>query len=147
MYKTFSRKLPRMIRHLKEEISASGGVPSAWKTIRRTRPMRKPSGLFSTTSRTSGNSFVFPFPYGLKTLLVKSFDKYLYIYLYKYFISRLLLMHAVLRIRIHRIHMFFGLPDSDTSQRYRSGSGSCSGSGSFYHHAKMVRKTLIPTIL
>jgi hypothetical protein len=52
-------------------------------------------------------------------------------------------MHVVLRIRIHRIHMFLGLPDSDTSQRYGSGSGSCSGSGSFYHHAKMVRKTLI----
>jgi hypothetical protein len=30
-----------------------------------------------------------------------------------------------------------------TSQRYGSGSGSCSGSGSFYHHAKIVRKTLI----
>ncbi len=31
-----------------------------------------------------------------------------------------------------------------------SGSGSTSqryGSGSFYHHAKIVRKTLIPTIL
>ncbi len=34
-----------------------------------------------------------------------------------------------------------------TSQRYGSGSGSCAGSGSFYHHAKIVRKTLIPTIL
>ena len=44
----------------------------------------------------------------------------------------------------------FGPPGSgSTSQRYRSGSGSCSGSrsGSFYHHAKIVRKTLIPTIL
>ncbi len=31
----------------------------------------------------------------------------------------------------------FGLPGSgSTSQRY--GSGSCSGSGSFYHHAKIV---------
>jgi hypothetical protein len=42
----------------------------------------------------------------------------------------------------------FGPPWSgsgSTSQRY--GSGSCSGSGSFYHHAKLVRKTLIPTIL
>jgi hypothetical protein len=28
------------------------------------------------------------------------------------------------------------------SQRYGSGSGS----GSFYHHAKIVRKTLIPTV-
>ncbi len=40
----------------------------------------------------------------------------------------------------------FGPPGSgSTCQRY--GSGSCSGSGSFYHHAKIVRKTLIPTIL
>jgi hypothetical protein len=40
----------------------------------------------------------------------------------------------------------FGPPGSgSTSQRY--GSGSCSGSGSFYHHAKIVRKTLIPPIL
>jgi hypothetical protein len=38
----------------------------------------------------------------------------------------------------------FGPPVSgsgSTSQRYGSGSGS------FYHHAKIVRKTLIPTIL
>ena len=46
----------------------------------------------------------------------------------------------------------FGPPGSgsgSTSQRFGSGSGSCSGSGSgsFYHHAKIVRKTLIPTIL
>jgi hypothetical protein len=44
----------------------------------------------------------------------------------------------------------FGPPGSgSSSQRYGSGSGSgsCSGSGSFYHHAKIVRKTLIPTIL
>jgi hypothetical protein len=35
----------------------------------------------------------------------------------------------------------FGPPGSgSTSQRYGSGSGS------FYHHAKIVRKTLIPTI-
>jgi hypothetical protein len=34
-----------------------------------------------------------------------------------------------------------------TSQRYSSGSGSGSGSGSFYHHAKIVRKTMIPNIL
>jgi hypothetical protein len=34
----------------------------------------------------------------------------------------------------------FGSPGSgSTSERY--------GSGSFYHHAKIVRKTLIPTIL
>ncbi len=44
----------------------------------------------------------------------------------------------------------FGPPGSgSTSQGYGSGSGSCSGSGSgsFYHHAKIVRKTLLPTIL
>jgi hypothetical protein len=42
----------------------------------------------------------------------------------------------------------FGAPGSgSTSQSYESGSGSCSGSGSFYHHAKILRKTLIPTIL
>jgi hypothetical protein len=36
----------------------------------------------------------------------------------------------------------FGPPGSgSTSQRYGSGSGS------FYHHAEIVRKTLIPTIL
>jgi hypothetical protein len=28
-----------------------------------------------------------------------------------------------------------------------SGSASASGSGSFYHHAKIVRKTLIPTFV
>ncbi len=38
----------------------------------------------------------------------------------------------------------FGPPGSgSTSPRYGSGYGS----GSFYHHAKIVRKTLIPTIL
>jgi hypothetical protein len=43
---------------------------------------------------------------------------------------------------------FFGPPGSgSTSQRYGSGSCSGSGSGSFYHHAKIVRKTFIPTIL
>ena len=40
----------------------------------------------------------------------------------------------------------FGPPGS-TSQRYGSGSGSCSGFGSFYHQAKIVRKTLITTVL
>ncbi len=42
-----------------------------------------------------------------------------------------------------------GSGSGSTSQRYGSGSGSCfgSGSGSFYHHAKIVRKTLIPPIL
>jgi hypothetical protein len=48
-------------------------------------------------------------------------------------------------------HVFGPSGSGSTSQRYGSGSGSgsgsCSGSGSFYHHAKIVRKTLIPTIL
>jgi hypothetical protein len=40
----------------------------------------------------------------------------------------------------------FGPPGSgSTSQRYGSGSGA--GSGSFCHQAKIVRKTLIPTVL
>jgi hypothetical protein len=40
----------------------------------------------------------------------------------------------------------FGPPGSGSiSQRFGSGSGS--GSGSCYYHAKIVRKTLIPTIL
>jgi hypothetical protein len=40
----------------------------------------------------------------------------------------------------------FGPPGSGSiSQRYGSGFGF--GSGSFYHHAKIVRKTLIPTIM
>jgi hypothetical protein len=36
-------------------------------------------------------------------------------------------------------HVFKPPGSGSTSQRY--------GSGSFYHHAKIVRKTLIPTIL
>jgi hypothetical protein len=41
----------------------------------------------------------------------------------------------------------FGTPGSGcSSQSYGSGSCCGSGSGSFYHHAKIVRKTLIPTI-
>jgi hypothetical protein len=43
----------------------------------------------------------------------------------------------------------FGPPGSGSAKkRYGSGSGSGSGcgSGSFYHHAKIVGKTLIPTI-
>jgi hypothetical protein len=39
----------------------------------------------------------------------------------------------------------FGPPGS-ISQRYGSGSGSCSGSGSFYYQANIVRKTLISTV-
>ncbi len=42
---------------------------------------------------------------------------------------------------VYRIHMFLGLLDPDPSVRYGSGSGS----GSFYHQAIKVRKTLIPT--
>ncbi len=47
----------------------------------------------------------------------------------------------MLRILIRRIHMFLGLGSEYGSlcQRY--------GSGSFYHQAKIVRKTLIPTVL
>ncbi len=42
----------------------------------------------------------------------------------------------------------FGSPGSGSvSQRNGSRSGSGSGSGSFYHQAKKVRKTLIPTAL
>jgi hypothetical protein len=42
----------------------------------------------------------------------------------------------------------FGPPESGSiSTRYGSGSGSESGSGSFYNQAKIVRKTLIPTVL
>jgi hypothetical protein len=40
--------------------------------------------------------------------------------------------------------MILSLLDPDPeSQRH----GSCSGSGSFYHQAKIERKTLIPTVL
>jgi len=38
-------------------------------------------------------------------------------------------------------HVFWPPAPGSTSQRYGSGSGS------FYHHTKIVRKTLIPTIL
>ena len=42
----------------------------------------------------------------------------------------------------------FGSPGSGSiSQRFGSKSGSGSGSGSFYHQAKIVRKTLFPTAL
>ena len=67
---------------------------------------------------------------------------------------------AVLRIRIHRIHVFFGLLDPDPDLLVRvmdsdpdllvRGMNSArihTCSGSFYHHAKIVRKTLIPTVL
>ncbi len=42
-------------------------------------------------------------------------------------------------------HVFWPPGSGSTSQRYGSGSGS--GSRSFYHHAKIIRKILNPTIL
>ena len=44
---------------------------------------------------------------------------------------------------VFRIHMFLSLRDPDPLVRGTYGSGS----GSFYHHAKIVRKPWIPTIL
>ncbi len=50
----------------------------------------------------------------------------------------------VFRIRIHRIHMFLGLPDSNPDPLARGmDPGSGSGSGS----SKIVRKPSIPTVL
>ncbi len=43
---------------------------------------------------------------------------------------------------IRRIHMFLGLLDLDTLVR-----GNGSGSGSLYYQAKMVRKTLVPSVI
>jgi hypothetical protein len=60
---------------------------------------------------------------------------------------------AVLRIRIrirsHRIHMFLGLPDPDPLVRGmdQDPDPDPDPDPSFYHHGKIVRKTLIPTIL
>ncbi len=48
--------------------------------------------------------------------------------------------YTMLRIRIRRIHTFLGLPDPDPLER------GTDGSGYFYHKAKIVRKTLIPTL-
>ncbi len=51
-----------------------------------------------------------------------------------------------IRIQIHRIQIVFGSHGSGSiSQRFGSGFGS--GSKSFYHLAKIVRKTLISTVL
>jgi hypothetical protein len=50
----------------------------------------------------------------------------------------------MLRIRIRRIRMFLGLLDPDPDPLIRGTYRY--GSGSFYHHAKIVRKTLIPTV-
>jgi hypothetical protein len=46
--------------------------------------------------------------------------------------------------------VFFSVADSDPHVFEPPGSGSTGqryGSGSFYHHAKVVRKTFIPTFL
>ncbi len=48
-----------------------------------------------------------------------------------------------LLIRIRRICMFLGLPDPDPDPLVQGTYGS----GSFYHEAKIVRKTWIPTAL
>jgi hypothetical protein len=47
----------------------------------------------------------------------------------------------VLRIRIHQIHMFLGLPDPDPLVR-----GMDPDTDPVYHQAKIVRKTFIPTV-
>ncbi len=67
---------------------------------------------------------------------------YLFLFLYSYSYSKQICQRQDLyriRIRIHRIPFFGPLGSGSTSQR-------C-GSGSFYHYAKIVKKTLIPTIL
>jgi hypothetical protein len=43
--------------------------------------------------------------------------------------------------------MFLGLLDPDPDPLVRVMSGYGSGSGSFYHQAKKIRKTLIPSAL
>jgi hypothetical protein len=50
------------------------------------------------------------------------------------------LMKPVLRIRIRRIHVFGPTGSGSIMKRYGSDSGS------FYHQAKIVRKTLISTV-
>jgi hypothetical protein len=83
------------------------------------------SGLYNHRKRMHGNTEKKPCPHCQR--LVKSCTLEQHV------------REAVLRIRIH---MFLGLPDPDPLvTRYGSGSGS------FYHHAIIVRKTLIPTIL
>jgi hypothetical protein len=47
--------------------------------------------------------------------------------------------------RVPHPRVFWPPGSGSTSQRYGSRSGS--GSGSFYHHAKIIRKILNPTIL
>ncbi len=57
-------------------------------------------------------------------------------------------MKAELRIRIRsRIRMFLGLLEPDPEQLVGMMNGSVTVSGSFYHEAKKVRKTLIHTVL
>ena len=48
---------------------------------------------------------------------------------------------AVLRIRIRRVHMFLGLPDPNPGPLVRDLDPDPD------HQAKIVRKTLIPTVL
>ncbi len=53
----------------------------------------------------------------------------------------------MLRIRIRRTRMFLDLPDPDPDPSLFVRTGFGSGSGSFKHQAKIVRKTLISTVL
>ncbi len=57
---------------------------------------------------------------------------------------------TMITITIQQCCYVFGPPGSgfgSISTRYGSGYGSGSGSGSFYDQAKIVRKTLIPTVM
>jgi hypothetical protein len=62
------------------------------------------------------------------------------------FVSQIIMSKAVfrIRIRIHRIHMFVDLPDPDPYPLVRSMVRILLSS--FYHQAKIIRKTLIPTV-
>ncbi len=51
------------------------------------------------------------------------------------------------RIRFRRIHVLGSPGSGSIFQRYGSGSGTGSKSGYFYYKAKIVGKTLIPTVL
>jgi hypothetical protein len=61
------------------------------------------------------------------------------------FVIAVLQIWIRIQIRIHRIHMFLGLLDPDPGPIVRYGSGPGSGSRSFFHQAKIVIKTFIPT--
>jgi hypothetical protein len=58
-----------------------------------------------------------------------------------YFLLFILLISSVADPDLPDPHVFGPPGSGSTSQRYGSGTGS------FFHHAKIVRKTLIPTIL